>query len=93
LTYYGGLGTLDEVSEVLTLMQTHKIKPFPVLLFNKQYWTGLLDWLKDSVLAKGFIAEDDLNLLRVCDDVDEIIEAVQKWYLKREVIGRKALVD
>ena len=88
----GGLGTIDEVTEVLTLMQTHKIKPFPVVLFSSQYWQGFLDWLQGSVLARGFISEDDLNLLRVCDHPDEVIEAVQRWYTKQEVIGRKALL-
>ncbi len=87
----GGLGTLDELTEVLTLIQTHKIRPFPVLLFNGQYWGGFLDWLKSSVLARGFISESDLNLLRVCDHIDEVIEAVQKWYIKQEIVGKKAL--
>jgi uncharacterized protein (TIGR00730 family) len=88
----GGLGTLDELTEVLTLMQTHKIRPFPVILFNSQYWKGFLDWLQSSVLAREFISEDDLNLLRVCDHPDEVIETVQRWYLKQEVVGRKALL-
>lgn len=88
----GGLGTLDELTEVLTLMQTHKIKPFPVILFNSKYWQEFLNWLRNSVLAGEFISEDDLNLLRVCDHPDEVIEAVQWWYTKHEVIGRKALL-
>jgi uncharacterized protein (TIGR00730 family) len=88
----GGLGTLDELTEVLTLMQTHKIRPFPVILFNSQYWRGFLDWLKSSTLAKGFISEEDLDLLRVCDHPDEVIETVQRWYTKQEVVGRKALL-
>ena len=87
----GGLGTLDEVTEVLTMMQTHKIKPFPVILFNSGYWKGFLDWLRSSVLAQGFISEEDFDLLRVYDDVDEVVEAVQRWYDKQEVIGRKAI--
>ena len=87
----GGLGTLDELTEVLTLMQTHKIRPFPVLLFNGQYWKGLLDWLKSSVLVREFVSESDLNLLRVCDHIDEIVEAVQRWYIKQEIVGKKAL--
>ena len=88
----GGLGTLDELTEILTLMQTHKIKPFPVLLFSSKYWKGFLDWLRTSVSAKGFISEEDLTLLRVCDEPDEVIETVQRWYTKQEVIGRKALL-
>jgi len=88
----GGLGTLDELTEVLTLMQTHKIKPFPVILCNSDYWKGFLEWLKTSTLAKNFISEEDLTLLRVCDDTDEVIETVRKWSLNQELTGRKALV-
>lgn len=87
----GGLGTLDEVTEILTLMQTHKIKPFPVVMFDSSYWNGLLDWLQRCVLARGFISEADFKLLRVCDHPDETIEVVQRWYTKQEVIGRKAV--
>ena len=87
----GGLGTLDELTEVLTLMQTHKIKPFPVIIFNSQYWQGFVDWLESTVLAKGFISREDLDLLIVCDHPDEVIEAVQKWYTKHEVVGKRAL--
>jgi uncharacterized protein (TIGR00730 family) len=89
----GGLGTLDEVTEVLTLMQTHKIKPFPVVLFSSKYWEGFLNWLKGSVLTREYISEEDFNLLRVCDHPDEVIEAVHKWYQKQEVVGRKALLE
>ena len=88
----GGLGTLDELTEVLTLMQTHKIKPFPVILFCSEYWKGFLDWLQSSVLTREFISEDELNLLIVCDYPDEVIEAVQRWHTKQEVVGRKALL-
>jgi uncharacterized protein (TIGR00730 family) len=91
VTIPGGLGTLDELTEVLTLIQTCKIRPFPVLLVNSQYWHGLMDWLKNSVLARGFISEGDLNLLRVCDQPDEVIETIQRWYTKREIVGREAL--
>jgi len=87
----GGLGTLDELTEVLTLIQTHKIKPLPVVLFNSNYWEGFLDWLQKSVLAGGFISEEDLNLLRVCNTSDEVIEVVKKWHIKRQVIGAKAI--
>lgn len=87
----GGLGTLDELTEILTLMQTHKIRPFPVVLFNSNYWKGFLDWLQISVLAEGFISEEDFSLLRVCDETDAVTETVRKWYEKQEVVGRKAL--
>ena len=87
----GGLGTLDEVTEVLTLMQTHKIKPFPVVLFDSKYWKGFLNWLRSSVLSRGFISEADFDLLRVYDHPDEAIEAVRVWHAKQEIIGRKAI--
>ena len=88
----GGMGTLDELTEVLTLIQTLKIKPFPVILFSSGFWQGFLDWLRGSVLTRGFISLDDFNLLRVCDHPDEVIDVVQRWYMKQEVIGRKALL-
>jgi uncharacterized protein (TIGR00730 family) len=87
----GGLGTLDELTEVLTLMQTHKIKPFPAIVFNSHYWKGFLDWLKSSVLGKGCVSEEDLDLLIVCDRTEEVVEAVQHWYTKHQILGRKAL--
>lgn len=88
----GGLGTLDELTEVLTLMQTKKIKPFPVILFDGQFWEGLLDWLHTQVLARGLVDEDDFDLLRVCDTPDTVVEAVQKWYIRHEIVGKKAVV-
>jgi len=88
----GGLGTLDELTEVLNLIQTRKIKPFPVILFDGGYWKGFLDWMKDFALARGYISEEDLTLLRLCDTADEVIEAVQKWYWNHEICGRKAVV-
>ena len=89
----GGLGTLDELTEVLTLMQTHKIKPFPVVLFNSEFWKGFLDWLRSSVLFRKYVSEDDFDLLRVLDRPDEVVEAVKRWHVGREVIGRKALFE
>jgi uncharacterized protein (TIGR00730 family) len=87
----GGLGTLDELTEVLTLIQTHKIKPFPVIIFDSQYWKGFIDWLESIVLAKGCISQQDLDLLIVCDQPEEVIEAVQRWYTKHEMVGKRAL--
>ncbi|MEE9400311.1 MAG: TIGR00730 family Rossman fold protein [Dehalococcoidales bacterium] len=88
----GGLGTLDELTEVLTLMQTHKIKPFPVILFNRRYWKGFLNWLRTSTLANDFISEEDLHLLRVCDDTDEVIETVRRWFSRQEIAGKRAVI-
>ena len=89
----GGLGTLDELTEVLTLMQTHKIKPFPVVLFNSEFWQGFLDWLRNPVLSKRYISEPDFDLLRVLNRPDEVVEAIQRWYVGHKVIGRKALIE
>jgi uncharacterized protein (TIGR00730 family) len=88
----GGLGTMDELTEVLTLIQTKMIKPFPVILFSATYWKGFLDWLKTTVLSDGMISEEDFNLLRICESPAEVAEIVQKWYIKQEIVGQKALV-
>ena len=88
----GGLGTLDELTEILNLIQTQMMRPFPVILFSSAYWKGFLDWIKATVLTENMISESDLNLLRVCDKPEEVAEVVQKWYIKQEVVGRKALV-
>ncbi|MFC2034639.1 TIGR00730 family Rossman fold protein [Chloroflexota bacterium] len=87
ITIPGGLGTLDELTEVLSLIQTSKIKPFPVILFDSGYWKGFLDWLQSSALIKRFISKEDFKLLRVCDHPDEIVEIIQSWYTKQEIIG------
>ena len=87
----GGLGTLDELTEVLTLMQTRKIRPFPVILFDSEYWGGFLEWLTKPVMNGGYISEEDFRLLRVCDDPGEVVETVQKWYAEQTVVGRKAI--
>jgi uncharacterized protein (TIGR00730 family) len=70
----GGLGTFDELFEALTLVQTQKVTSFPVVLFGTSYWQGLLDWLRDTVLAEGKISQNDLDLLMVTDDIDEAVK-------------------
>ncbi len=72
----GGYGTLDELLEAIELIQTGKISHFPVVLYGKRYWSGLVDWLRDTVLAAGNIADADLKLLQVVDDPDEAADAV-----------------
>jgi uncharacterized protein (TIGR00730 family) len=89
----GGLGTLDEMSEVLTLIQTQTIKPFPVLLFDRHYWQGLLDWLKNTCLKHGYIDKEDLALLRVCDSLEEVTDAVKKWHDEHRLAGQQAVDD
>jgi uncharacterized protein (TIGR00730 family) len=87
----GGLGTMDELTEILTLMQTHKIKPFPVILYDSQFWNGFQEWLRGTLLKRGYVSEEDFELLRICDDPDSVVEAVQRWYIKQEVAGKKAI--
>lgn len=87
----GGLGTLDELTEVLTLMQTHKIKPFPVVLFSSEFWQGFLDWLRNSVLSRKYVSAGDFDLLRVLDSPEEVAETIRRWYVGHEVVGREAL--
>ena len=72
----GGFGTLDELFEALTLVQTHKVTRFPVILFGRQYWKGLVDWLTTTVLPAGKISSADPQLLTVTDDVDEAVATI-----------------
>ncbi|MFD6327541.1 TIGR00730 family Rossman fold protein [Streptomyces sp. NPDC058442] len=74
----GGLGTLDELFEALTLVQTQKITQFPIVLFGTDYWGGLVDWLHGTVIAQGKAADKDLLLFHVTDDVDEAVALVSK---------------
>ena len=74
----GGFGTLDELFESLTLIQTQKIKPFPVILVGSTYWKGLLDWMKEVVLKEGKASPSDLEILQIIDEPAEIIKAIKK---------------
>jgi len=74
----GGFGTLDELFEAVTLIQTHRIKPFPVILVGSDYWSGLLEWIKSTLLEHHKISDNDLDILQVMDDPEEIVRAVQK---------------
>ncbi|MGD8360724.1 MAG: TIGR00730 family Rossman fold protein [Gemmatimonadota bacterium] len=76
----GGFGTLDELFESLTLIQTGKIKHFPVVLFGSEYWGGLLEWLKNTIEAAGNISPGDLDLFKVTDSPEEAVEHVVKRY-------------
>jgi hypothetical protein len=72
----GGFGTMDELFEALTLVQTRKVTRFPVVLMGVDYWRGLLDWLRDSLAATGRIGPGDLELITLTDDVDEALAAI-----------------
>ncbi|HVT64641.1 MAG TPA: TIGR00730 family Rossman fold protein, partial [Mycobacteriales bacterium] len=73
----GGFGTMDELFEALTLVQTRKVTSFPVILYGTEYWGGLIEWLRSSMLPDGKINEVDLDLIHLCDDVDEIVDIIQ----------------
>jgi len=76
VAFPGGFGTLDEIFEALTLIQTHKVTNFPLILFGNGYWTGLVDWIKERLLAEAKISEGDLDLLHMTDDADEAVEMI-----------------
>lgn len=69
----GGFGTLDELFETLCLIQTDKVRQRPVILMGAEFWSGLIDWARDSMLAEGMISPQDLDLFHICDDVDEVV--------------------
>jgi predicted Rossmann-fold nucleotide-binding protein len=69
----GGLGTFDELFEALTLVQTRKVTSFPIALLGVDYWQGMIDWLRGTVLAHGKISATDLDMLVLTDDVDEVV--------------------
>ena len=78
LIFPGGFGTLDEFFESITLIQTHKIKPFPIVLVDRQYWSGLIDWAQNHLLKTGKITDQDLLLFKQADTIEEILEAIDK---------------
>jgi uncharacterized protein (TIGR00730 family) len=79
----GGFGTLDELFEALTLVQTRKINRFPIVLYDSSYWRGLLDWIENTQLGHGAISPEDLNLLVLTDSVDEIRDIMVDCYNSR----------
>jgi len=76
----GGYGTMDELFEALTLVQTNKVKPFPIILVSKTYWLGLIDWITDTMKENGCVHAKDLKLLHIVDSADEAAEIVIKHY-------------
>ena len=77
----GGFGTLDECFEAITLIQTRKVRPFPVILVDSSYWKGLYDWIRESLLKTNKISKEDMDIFRVMDEPEEIVD-----YIKRFVI-------
>jgi uncharacterized protein (TIGR00730 family) len=76
IIFPGGFGTFDELFEALTLIQTKKIRNFPIVLFGSSYWTGLLNWLHDVVITEGKISENDFRMLHITDSPSEVVEIV-----------------
>jgi uncharacterized protein (TIGR00730 family) len=74
----GGFGTLDELFEALTLIQTHRIQPHPIILVGSDYWSGLLNWIRQQLAVRGLISAEDLDLLKILDDPDDIVRAVRE---------------
>src|SRR6202042_1081486 len=72
----GGFGTMDELFEALTLVATGKITKFPIVLVGSAYWSGLLDWLKTTMVAEGNIGSEELNLFQVVDDADDVVKII-----------------
>lgn len=79
----GGFGTLDELAEVLTLIQTGKSRRFPIVLMCSEFWSPLLDWFKNTLVEHGTISAEDLDLFQVIDDPDEVVEAIFSFYEKQ----------
>jgi len=77
----GGFGTMDEFFEALTLIQTRKTKPFPVILMGSEYWQGLIDWLKNQMLKEGKIAPADMELIQIIDDPEEVVKLIKKYVI------------
>jgi uncharacterized protein (TIGR00730 family) len=80
----GGFGTLDELFETLTLVQTHKSSTFPIILMGKGYWTGMLEWLTNSTLKDEYISPEDMSLMTLTDDPAEAISSINDFYEKRD---------
>ncbi len=80
----GGFGTLDELFESLTLIQTHKIFSFPVVMVDRKFWGGLLDWIKNAVLASGKISENDTQLFMLADTPEEVVQKIVDFYKKSD---------
>ncbi len=78
VVFPGGFGTMDELFEAITLIQTHKMKPFPIILYGSSFWRNLSDWFSDELLSSGLIAEKDLTLFNICDDIEEVMNLVLK---------------
>ena len=78
----GGVGTLDELFEAFTLLQTSKVNKFPIILVGRDHWKGLIDWIKEKLLEEKNISPEDLDLFELVDTVDEVTECLNRFYIK-----------
>lgn len=77
----GGFGTMDELFEALTLIQTRKIKSFPLILMGSEYWSGLIDWLKNTMMQEGKINPSDMELIQIVDEPEEVVKLIKKYVI------------
>ncbi len=77
----GGFGTMDEIFEALTLIQTKRIKPFPVILVGKDYWEGLLHWVREGLIPGKYVSSEDLDFITVLDDPDEVVHTIKRYVI------------
>lgn len=77
----GGYGTMDEFFEALTLIQTKRMKSFPVILMGRDYWQGLLDWLKNTMLQNGMILPSDIEMIQIIDDPEDVVKHIKKYVI------------
>jgi hypothetical protein len=81
----GGFGTLDELVEILTLIQTGKTRRIPIILVGADFWSGLLDWFRDTLIKAGNISPEDMDLMQVCDRPEDIVKAIFEHYETRSI--------
>jgi uncharacterized protein (TIGR00730 family) len=85
VVFPGGFGTLDEMFEAITLIQTHKLVKFPIVMISKDYWGGLIDWIKERMLKDALISQEDMDIFNVVDDIGDAVEVIDEFYKKYEL--------
>ncbi len=81
IIFPGGFGTMDELFEALTLIQTKRIRSFPVFLMGSEYWKGLIDWIRETMLPEGKISEEDIDLIQIIDEPDQVVKHIKKFII------------
>jgi len=83
VVFPGGFGTLDELAEILTLVQTGKSRKIPIILVHEPFWRGLLDWFRNTLVMEGTISPEDMDLIRICNEPQEVVDIIFAHYEKR----------